>query len=155
MRKFDLGTPSEALICSAQEQAIRTNYVKYHIDKSVDSPFCRMCGETGETISHIVNECSKLVQREYKRRHGNVARLVHWKLCEKLSFEKPEKWYLHKPQTVCENVNHKLIWDMNIQYDKIRVERRPNIVIVNKMKKTAIITDVAIPGTKEQLTRKK
>ena len=29
------------------------------------------------------------------------------------------------------------------------------ISIVNKMKKTAIITDVAIPGTKEQLTRKR
>ena len=29
-------------------------------------------------------------------------------------FEKSEKWYLYNPQTVNENVNHKLIWDMNI-----------------------------------------
>ena len=63
-------------VCSAQEQVIRTNCVKYYIDKSVDSPFCRMCGETGKTISHIVSECSKLAQREYKRRH-DVARVVH------------------------------------------------------------------------------
>ena len=114
MRKCDLKIPSEALICSAQEQAIRTNYVKYHIDKNVDSPSCRMCGETGETISHIVRKCSKLTQEEYKRRHGNVARMVHWKLREKSSLEKSEKWYLYNPQTVNENVNHKLIWDMNI-----------------------------------------
>ena len=60
-----------------QEQTIRTNYVKYHIHKSVDSPFCRMCGETGKTISHIIRECSTLSQREYKRRHDNVARMVH------------------------------------------------------------------------------
>ena len=52
-------------------------------DKSVDSPSCRMCGEKGKTISHIVSECSKLAQREYKRRHDNVARMVYWKLCEK------------------------------------------------------------------------
>ena len=48
--------PTEAPICSAQEQAIKTNYIKYHIDKSVDSPSCRICGETGETICHIVSE---------------------------------------------------------------------------------------------------
>ena len=69
MRKCDLKIPTEALICSSQEQAIRINYVKYHIDKSIDSPSCRMCSETGETISHIVSECSKLAQREYKKRH--------------------------------------------------------------------------------------
>ena len=76
LRKCDLKILSEALICFAQEQIIITNYVKYNIDKSVDSPFCRICGETGETISHIVSESSKLAQREYKRRH-DVARMVH------------------------------------------------------------------------------
>ena len=44
LRKCDLKIPSEALICSAQEQAIRTNYAEYHIDKSVDSPSCRERG---------------------------------------------------------------------------------------------------------------
>ena len=155
MRKCDLKIPSEALICSAQEQAIRANYVKYHIDKSVDSPSCRMCGETGETISYIVSECSKIAQREYKMRHNNVARMVHWKLCQKFNLEKPEKWYLHNPQTVTKNVNHKLIWDMNIQCDNIIVERRPDIVIVNKGEKAAIIIDVAIPGDKRIIEKEK
>ena len=64
-----------------------------------------MCAKTGERISHIVSECSKLAQREYKRRHDDVARMIHWKLCEKFNLEKSEKWYLHNPQTVNENVN--------------------------------------------------
>ena len=51
MRKCDLKISTEALICSAQEQAIRTNYVKYNIHERVDSLSCRMYGETGETIS--------------------------------------------------------------------------------------------------------
>ena len=95
-----------------------------------------------------MSECSKLAQRGYKRRHENVARMVHWKLCEKLNLEKSKKWYLRNPQTVSENVNHKLIWDMNIQCDRIIVERRPDIVIGNKMEKTATVTDVAIPVDK-------
>ena len=45
--------------------------------------------------------------------------LLEWfvdrKLCAKFNLEKSEKWYLHNPQTFNENVNHKLIWDMNIQ----------------------------------------
>ena len=64
LRKCDLKIPREALICSAQEQVIRTNYVKYPIDKSVDSPSRRMCGDSGETISHIISECSKLAQKK-------------------------------------------------------------------------------------------
>ena len=74
-----------------------------------------MCGETGETISHIVSECSKVTQRNYKGRHENVARMFHWKLCEKFNLEKPGKWYLHNPQTVTENVNQKSILDMKIE----------------------------------------
>ena len=68
-----------------------------------------MYGKTGKTINHIMSESSKLAQGEYKRRHDNVARMVHWKLCEKFNLEKSEEWYLHSPQTVSENVNHKLI----------------------------------------------
>ena len=73
LAKGDLKGCTEALICSAQEQALRTNYTKFHIDKNADSPLCRMCGEKGETISHLVSEGGKLAQREYKRRHDNVA----------------------------------------------------------------------------------
>eukprot|EP00795_Rhopilema_esculentum_P004179 gene4179-20365_t len=35
LSKSDLQVQTKALLCAAQEQAIRTNYVKHHIDKSV------------------------------------------------------------------------------------------------------------------------
>ena len=37
---------------------------------------------------------------------------------------------------------------MNIQCGYVTVEKKPDNVIVNKMEKIAIITDVAIPGDK-------
>ena len=65
MRKCNLKILTEALIiCSVQEQAIKTNHIKYHIDKGFDSPSCGICGETGKTINHIMSEFSKLVQGE-------------------------------------------------------------------------------------------
>ena len=48
-----------------------------------------------------------------------------------------------------ENVSHKL-WDMNKQCDSVIVERKPDIIL-NKMEKTAIIVDVAIPGHKRTI----
>ena len=114
-----------------------------------------MCGDTDKTISHVMSECSKLTQREYKRRHGNVARMVHWKFREKFNLEKSQKWCLHNPKIVSENVNHRLIGEMNIQCDDIIVERRPDIVIVNKMEKTSIIIDVEIPGDKRIIDKEK
>ena len=37
---------------------------------------------------------------------------------------------------------------MNVQCDNIIAERRPDIATVNKIEKTAIIVNVAIPGDK-------
>ena len=55
-RKRDLNFETEALIFAAQEQALRTNYVKFNRDKSVDSPLRRLCGQKDETINHIIGE---------------------------------------------------------------------------------------------------
>ena len=44
---------------------------------------------------------------------------------------------------------------MNIQSDSIIVKRRPDIAIVNKMEETSIIIDVAIPGDKRIIDKKK
>ena len=42
LRKTDLKIQTEALFCAGQEQALWTNCVKYHIDKTVESPLCRI-----------------------------------------------------------------------------------------------------------------
>ena len=37
LRKADVKVEREAMLCAAQEQAIRTNYVKHKIDKTAQS----------------------------------------------------------------------------------------------------------------------
>ena len=56
--KCDLKCETEALIFAAQEQALRTNYVKNKIDRTAgtaDSPLCRFCKKKGESVSHITS----------------------------------------------------------------------------------------------------
>ena len=76
----------------------------------------------------------------------NVARYVHWRLCEKYELDRANKWYEHKPDGVIENGNYKILWDVMIQCDKEIEARRPDIVVVDKQNREAKIIDVAIPG---------
>ena len=67
LSKSDLKIGTKALLCAAQQQVMRTNYVKNHIDKTSENRLCRLCGEKSESVQHLVNECEKLAQKEYKR----------------------------------------------------------------------------------------
>lgn len=155
MSRSDLKVTTEALICSAQEQALRTKYTKFKIDKTSDSPLCRLCGSKPETISHIISECKTLAQKQYKRRHDNVARMIHYELCKKYDLEHQDKWYKHQPEAITENENTKLLWDFMIQCDNIIQHRKPDIVLVEKQNKTAVIIDVACPGDNRILAKEK
>ena len=85
-------------------------------------------------------------QKEYKRRHDNVARIVHWKLCGKYNLKRSEKWYEHAPEDVVENEEVKILWDV-IQCDReIKAKKTPDIVVVNKNERSCAIIDIAIPG---------
>ena len=146
LQRSDLKCETEALICAAQEQALRTNYIKCRIDKSVESQLCRLCKEKGESIHHVVSECKKLAQREYKQRHDSVARFLHWELCGKYGMQRVEKWYEHQPEGVMESDEVKLLWDFMIQCDHMIVHRKPDIVVLEKGSRKCLIIDVAIPG---------
>ena len=89
--RFEKG--EESLIVAAQNQSIRTNLVKAQIDKSQGDSLCRVCRKVDESIDHIVSGCSKLAQKEYKRRHDNLGKIVYWKLARKCNFEAGDKWY--------------------------------------------------------------
>ena len=36
---------------------------------------CMLCSDRNETVNHVINECSKLVQKNYKTRHDWVGKV--------------------------------------------------------------------------------
>ena len=136
---------TEDMLCAAQEQAIRTNYVKHKIDKTAQSSLCRMCDKKSGTISHIVSECEKLARKENNKRHDNVVRIVNWKLRGKCNLTS-EKWYEHAPEGVLENEEVKILWDVMIHCNREIKARKPDIVVVNKNERRCAIIDIAVPG---------
>ena len=135
---------TENLIVATQNESISTNLVKVRIDKSQGDSLCRVCRKVDESIDHIVSGCSKLAQKEYKRRHDNLGKIVHWKLARKCNFEAGDKWYEHEPESVLENGGYKILWDFSIQTDHVIEAHRPDFVPVNK-ERICKITDFALP----------
>ena len=145
LRKGNLKRETETLLIAAQDNAIRINHIKARIDKMQQNSKCRLCGDRDETINHIISECSKLVQKEYKARHHWVGKVIHWEMCKKLNFDHTNKWYMHNPAPVLENDTHKLLCDFNIQTDHLIPARRPDFIIINKKKSICKIVDFALP----------
>ena len=85
---------------AVQNDTIKTNYIQARIDKTQQNSNCRLCGKRDENINHIINECSKLAQKEYKTRHDWVGKVIHWEMCKKFRFDHTNKWYMHNPASV-------------------------------------------------------
>ena len=80
-----------------------------------------VCGDRDETINHIISECSKLAQKEYKTRHDWVDK---WstRCARNLNLTIRINGIVHNSVSVLENDTHKLLWD--IQTDHIISARR-------------------------------
>ena len=137
---------TEAVIFAAQDQALRTNWLRSVIERTAGlSPLCRVCREYNESVEHILNGCQKLANSEYKLRHDRVAAAIHWGICMDLGFTTSSPWFLHYAEKVLENSQYKILWDFLVQCDRTITACKPDLILVNKQAKEAIIVDVAVP----------
>ena len=99
LRKGNFKRETESLLIAAQDKTIRTNHIKARKDKIQQNSKCRLCGDRDETINHIINESSKLAQREFKARHDWVGKVIHWEMYKKFKFDHTKKWVYAQPST--------------------------------------------------------
>ena len=130
---------TESLLIAAQDNAMR-------IDKTQQNSKCTLCGDRDETMNHIINECSKLLLKESKMRHDWVGKVIHWEMCKKFKFDHINKWYMHNPAPVLENIPLKLLRDVYIHTDHLISSRKPDLIIINKKKRICKIVDFAVPA---------
>ena len=103
------------------------------------------CRDRDETINHIISDCSKLVQKEYKTRHDWVRKVIYWELCKKCKFDYTNKRYMHNPESVFEK-------EPQTSLGFGGTNRSPDQVIVNQKKKkkeykrTSQIDEFTIPA---------
>ena len=91
-----------------KQKQIKKNYSRY-----------KLCDDSDETINHIMSECSKRAQKDYKRRHDSVGTKMQLKLRKNLKCDNTAKWYMHKPESVQENGTNKTLLDFEKQTDHL------------------------------------
>ena len=132
LRKGNLKREAESLLIAAQHKALRTNHIKARIDKTQQNSKCRLCGERDENINHIISECSKLAQKEYKTKHNWMGNVMHKEMFKKWKFDHANKWYVHNRASIQENDTHKFQWNFDIQTDQIICARKLDLIIIKK-----------------------
>jgi len=146
LQSAGLKAETEGMVIAAQDQCLATRSFHHRIIKDGTDPKCRICNQFEETIDHIVSGCPSLAKTEYMYRHNNAASYIHWKICKHHNLPAAEKWYDHQPQTVTENDNVTILWDMPVNTDREISANRPDIIIKNRQEKTCIMIDMAIPS---------
>ena len=127
---------------ATQDQSLRTRCVKHYIDRTTDSPKCRMCGKMYENVCHLLSYCNELAQNEYKNlRHDKITALLHWQWCKTYGFEMHEKYYEHffeKEMRVLKNDWIKILWDFSIQTETKIDHNKPDLILLEKKERLAI-----------------
>ena len=77
LQNGDLKRETESLIVAAQNWSIRTNLAKAKIDNIQKDTLWRLCKKADESKDDFVSGCSKLAQKEFKRRQVNLGKIVH------------------------------------------------------------------------------
>lgn len=127
-------------VLAAQEGCLIT---RAHPSQShISNKSCRACGNTIETIEHVLSSCSKWLPNLYVDRHDSVARNIYHRLCTKFGLTPPH--YSQKVESVLENERIKLYWNQPVQTKTIIRHNKPDILVFNKPQKEALIIEVAI-----------
>ena len=66
-------------------------------------------------------------------------------MCKRFKFHHTNKCYMLNAAYVLENNTHKILREFNIQADHLISARRPDLIIINKIKRTCKSVDFAVP----------
>ena len=95
-----------------------------------------------EMVAYFVSECQILAQKVYKNKKHDVAKVIHWILCEKQGFQRAEKWYIYELDKILKPEDSTILWYFPIQSDKeMAYNNRPDITMTDKKNKTCQLVD--------------
>ena len=91
LRMGNIKRETESQQIAANNNSIKTNYIKTKINYTQQSNKCRLCWERDVMINPIVSRCAQLVHKEFTTRHDWVATVIHCELCKRVTFEYTDK----------------------------------------------------------------
>ena len=145
----------EGFVFAAQEQALPTRSYRADIQGEDISSACRVCGKTPESVGHLASGCSGMAQREYKRRHDRMGLRVYWELCKKYGVMCAGRWFEEVPDEVrvSDDKKYEIWWDRSVNTTQQMEHNRPDVVVVDRIKKMWVIVDFSVPWDKNIVSK--
>ena len=70
---------------------------------------CRLYDDREETIDHVISECRKLAQNEFKNIYKTMRKVIHWDFCQKFEFVHIVRKYIYNSESVLKNETDNII----------------------------------------------
>ena len=136
---------TEALIHAAQDDVLLTRWYENRILRNCSLLMCRECGKAMETVKHILKICEPKGFSLYKERHDRAILIVLWRLLKEYRFKQEEPWYKLEAKPVYENKSVEILWDLSSPTDEEMTERKPDLVVEDRLCKSIYIIEMSVP----------
>ena len=90
---------------------------------------------------------------QYKYRHDQICKYIHWNILRDLGIEVPKSWMSHTPQETTTKGGINILWDMYVLTDRKVPHNKPDIIVHDENTGECHIIDIAIPIC-QNVTRK-
>ena len=84
-----------------------------------------------------------------KTRHNWMGKMIYSEMCKIFKCDHTNKRYMHNPAHVLEIDKHKILYDFDVQTDRLISARRPDLTIINKKKELAKLSTLLSWLTRE------
>eukprot|EP00957_Ditylum_brightwellii_P110235 8408074-Ditylum_brightwellii.AAC.1 len=125
-----------------------TNFICHEIYKQAVNLLCRLCDKYNETIPHIASGCNMLCGTKYVEHHNKVCKYLHWCVLQDKGRTVVPNWHQQKADktsSICLGAGRTLMYNMTQRVDCAISANHPDLVVLDKEKRTAPLIDVTCP----------
>ena len=105
---------------------------------------CPHCKDKKKTVEHMATKCNRMLSYGYTRRHNEVVRCIHLHLCQEYGLKQTKNIRSHSVQETIGNEKVEIRVDTRIRTDVRIQNNKPDIFVLDKVKKTITLIEVGI-----------
>ena len=103
-----------------------------------------VCGHANKSVEYLATRCGRLLNSDYKRRHDEVVRCLHFQYTKKYGLNKKKRLKNYQVEKVVSNKRVKIKSDIPI-LTELQIEcNKPDLMIHDLMKKKITLVEVGI-----------
>jgi hypothetical protein len=105
---------------------------------------CPHCNEKKKSVDHLATQCDRMLAHDYMRRHNEVLRCIHLQVERNYDLTKETRIRNHVVQPIRSNDKVEIVVDKRVQTGIQVKYNKPDIFIVDKVKREIVIIEVGI-----------